>query len=161
VAHLAPEIRRLTETWPVRPRIVDGEAAKYAAMREAHAALAASGTVTLELALAGVPMVVAYQVSRLEGLFRFLITTSTIVLANLVVEENVVPEFTQEDCTPERLAAALMPLLSDTPERRRQVDAFARLPEILEAGAPTTPSERAAALVLQVVRDWQGGKRLS
>ncbi|WP_375460669.1 lipid-A-disaccharide synthase [uncultured Enterovirga sp.] len=160
VPHLSAEIRRAAEGWPVKPRIVEGEAAKYEAFRRSHVALAASGTVTLELALAGVPMVVAYQVSRAEGLLKFLITTSTIVLANLVVGENVVPEFTQEDCIPEKLAAAVMPLLDDTPERRRQAEAFARLPEILEADAPTTPSERAAAIVLRVVAEWRAGTRL-
>lgn len=160
VSHLAAEIRRGAESWPVQPRIVEGEAAKYESFRRAHLALAASGTVTLELAIAGVPMAVGYRVARIESVLRFLITTSTVVLANLVVEENVVPELLQEDCTPDKLVAALRPLLAETPERRRQVEAFARLPDILEAGAPTTPSERAAAIVLKVVDEWRAGKRL-
>lgn len=153
VDHLSAEIRAGTEGWPVRPEIVIGEAARHEAFRRAHLALAASGTVTLELALAGVPMVVAYRLARIENLLRFLITAKTIVLTNLVLEEHVVPEFVQDDCTPENLAAALVPLAADTADRRRQAEAFRRLPDIMEPGMPGTPSDRAAALVLQVHRE--------
>ncbi|MBV9078378.1 MAG: lipid-A-disaccharide synthase, partial [Methylobacteriaceae bacterium] len=134
--------------WMVTPEIVTGEAAKLSAFRRARAALAASGTVTLELALAGVPMVVAYKVSKLEEQLKYLIRVPTIVLANLVLGENVVPERVQWDCTPKKLADTLLPLLTDTPERRRQVEAFGRLDAIMESGGPTTPSERAASIVI-------------
>src|SRR4051794_26822563 len=150
VAHLADEIRRLAETWPVKPHIVEGEAAKFAAMRRAGLALAASGTVTLELALAGVPMVVAYKVSKLEEQLKYLIKVPSIVLANLILGENAIPERVQWDCTPEKLADALLPLLSDTPERRGQVAAFERLDGLMDVGAEA-PSERAARLVLEAV----------
>lgn len=153
VPHLAEEIRARAEGWPVRPTIVEGEAAKHAAFRAGHLALAASGTVTLELALSGVPMVVAYKVSRLELQLRFLVKVPSIVLANLVLGENAVPEFVQEDCTPGKLAAALQALARETPERRRQVEAFARLDDIMEAGAATTPSERAAAVVIATIEE--------
>ena len=92
-------------------------------------------------------MVVAYRVSRLEEPLRFLIDVPSIVLANLILGENVVPEFIQRDCVPEKLAKALVPLLAETDERTRQLAAFARLDSILEVGAPHTPSERAAAIV--------------
>lgn len=151
VPYLVDEIRARTEGWPVRPTIVEGEAAKYAAFRGSHLALAASGTVTLELALSGVPMVVAYKVSRLELQLRFLVKVPSIVLANLVLGQNAVPEFVQEDCTPEKLAAALLALARETPERRRQIEAFAQLDAIMAAGATTTPSERAAAIVMAEV----------
>lgn len=147
VAHLAAEITARAADWSVRAEVVVGEDAKHAAFRVATAALAASGTVTLELALAGVPTVVGYRVSALEWPFRFLIDVPSIVLANLILGENVVPEFIQGDCTPVRLADALRPLLDDTPERRRQVEAFGRLDAIMEIGAADTPSERAAAIV--------------
>ena len=74
----------------------------------------------------------------------------TIILANLVIGENVVPEFIQRDCTPQNLAAALIPLLSDTPERSRQIDAFARLDGIM--AVEMTPSAKAAATVIDVIR---------
>ncbi|MGL4445346.1 MAG: lipid-A-disaccharide synthase, partial [Alsobacter sp.] len=73
VPHLLETIRAETAGWAVKPRIVEGTEAKYAAFRQATAALAASGTVTLELALAGVPMVVAYRVSKLEEQLKHVI----------------------------------------------------------------------------------------
>lgn len=148
VPHLAEEIRGRSAGWPLRPTIVEGDAAKRAAFRRANVALAASGTVTLELALSGVPMVVAYRVSKLEEQLKYLVKVPSIVLANLILGENVVPEHVQGDCSPETLAGALLPLLTDTPERRAQLEAFARLDGIMEAGAASTPSERAAGIVM-------------
>jgi lipid-A-disaccharide synthase len=124
---------------------------KHAAFRSARAALTKSGTSTLELALAGVPMAAAYKVPPIEAVVgRMLITGSSVILANLVLGENIVPEFLQGDCTPEKLAAAVEPLVSDSPQRRRQVDAFARLDSLMGIGQ-TAPSERAAAAVLACV----------
>ena len=150
VSHLAQEIRTQAEGWSVKPRIVEGEAAKWKAFREADAALAASGTVTLELGLSGVPMVVAYRVSKIEEVLKYLIKAPSIVLTNLVLGENVIPELIQWDCTPEKLADALLPLLSDTPERRRQIDAFGRLDDLMRIG-DEVPSERAARVVEDVL----------
>ena len=147
VAQLADEIAHGVERWPVPARVVRGEGGKYAAFRSAQAALAASGTVTLELALSGVPMVVAYKVSKLEEQLKYLIKVPSIVLANLILGENIIPERVQWDCTPEKLAETLLPLLSDTPERRAQVEAFRRLDGLLHVGAEN-PSERAARIVL-------------
>ena len=136
----------------MRPRIVVETAEKQAAFRIARAALAKSGTVTLELALAGVPTVGAYRVSWLEAVVgRRLIKVSSVILANLVLGENVVPEFIQEACTAENLAAALVPLFGDTPERRRQVEAFSRLDAIMEIGSQA-PAARAAEIVLDAAR---------
>jgi lipid-A-disaccharide synthase len=148
VPHLLATIREATAAWPVPPRIVIDAEEKHAAFRKARAALTKSGTVTLELAVAGVPMVAAYKVSAIEAtIARRLIQVSSAILANLVVEDNVVPEFIQETCTVENLTQALLPLLSDTPERRRQIEAFARLDTIMEIGS-AVPSERAADIVL-------------
>jgi lipid-A-disaccharide synthase len=151
VSHLAAEIESRSRLWPVHPRIVLGEAEKHAAFRRAHAALAASGTVTLELALSGVPMVMAYQVSKLEEQLGRFINVPSFVLANLVLGENVIPELVQSDCTPDNLVAALAPLLRDTPERRRQVEAFARMDVLMETGGDKTPSERAARIICEML----------
>jgi lipid-A-disaccharide synthase len=150
VSHLADRIRDGVASWPVKPTIVEGEAQKYGAFRRAHAALAASGTVTLELALAGVPMVVAYRLDPLSQWIRFVFTADTIVLANFVLGEHVVREYIDWQSTPARLAAGLIPLLADTPDRRRQVEAFARLDTIMEIGG-RTPSVRAAEAILETV----------
>jgi lipid-A-disaccharide synthase len=148
VPHLHAHVTEATAAWPLRPRVVVDAEEKQAAFRVARAALAKSGTVTLELAVAGVPMVAAYKVSPVEVIIlRRLIQVSSVILANLVLEENVVPEFIQESCTVENLAQALLPLLSDTPERRRQVAAFARLDAIMQIGT-AVPSARAAEIIL-------------
>ena len=77
--------------WPATPRIVLGEAQKFEAFRTARAALAASGTVTLELALAGVPMVGAYKVGIVEEQLKYLIKVPSILLPNLILGENAIP----------------------------------------------------------------------
>jgi lipid-A-disaccharide synthase len=149
VPHLAETLRRDTGGWEQPPRIVVDPKEKQAAFRAARAALAKSGTVTLELAVAGVPMVTAYKVTAFEApILRRAIKAPSAILANLVLGENVVPEFMQEDCTVENLAQALLPLLSDGPERRRQLDAFARLDAVMEIGV-AHPSARAAEIVLR------------
>lgn len=151
VPRLADTMRAALATWRVPARIVVNADEKHTAFRSARAALTKSGTSTLELALAGVPMAAAYKVPLVEELVgRLLITASSVILANLVLGENIVPEFLQRDCTPEKLAAAVEPLLSDTPQRRRQVEAFARLDTLMGIGQ-TPPSERAAAAVLDCV----------
>ena len=148
VAHLRRQLVEATRNWQVQPRLVFEETDKRAAFRVARAALAKSGTVTLELALSGVPMVTAYKGSALEiWLARRLVSVPSIILANLVLGENIVPEFVQEQATPAALAAALTPLIGDTAERRRQTEAFARLDGIMEIGA-RAPAARAADIVL-------------
>jgi lipid-A-disaccharide synthase len=150
VAHLADEIARRAETWPTAPRLVHGEAAKWAAFRQAQAALAASGTVTLELALSCVPMVVGYRVSKPEELLKYVIEAPSIVLANLVLGENAIPEFVQWDCTPEKLADGLFPLTQDSPERDRQIEAFERIDALMAIGEGT-PSSRAADVIVETL----------
>jgi lipid-A-disaccharide synthase len=152
VPHLLAQVTQATSAWPVRPRIVVEQAEKQAALRIARAALAKSGTTTLELAVAGVPMVAAYKVSPLEAaVIKRLVRVPSYILANLVVGQNVVPELVQDDCTPEKLADALAPLIGDTPERRRQVEAFATLDAIMEIGS-RVPAASAAEIVLGSLR---------
>jgi len=143
---------QLLKDWPVLRRVVVGEEAKRAAFRRARAAFAKSGTVTLELALAQVPMVTAYKGGTVEAwIARRAIRSSSVILANLVIGENVIPEFIQEDCTAEKLMPALCEVLADTPLRERQRVAFARLDTIMSTGE-RTPSERAADVVLGMLR---------
>ncbi len=151
VSSVRPLIEAGLSDWPLRPHLVEGQTDKFKAFRLARAALAASGTVTLELALSGVPMVVAYKVDAVASQLRFLLKVPSVVLANLVLEENAFPEFLQENCTPEKLAAALEPLLREgSAERNRQLAALAHIPEKMMLGG-TTPSERAAETVLAVL----------
>ena len=150
--HLMEVVRGSVKDWSVPPRIVAGEQDKRAAFRMAHAALAKSGTVTLELALARVPMITAYRVGAVEAwILRRAIRGNSVILANLVIGENVIPEFLQQDCTPEKLAGALREILSDSPMRRRQVEAFAGIGDIMSTGN-LPPSVRAADIVLATLR---------
>lgn len=148
VPRLAGRVSAAVGNWRVPVRVVTDADEKHAAFRRARAALTKSGTSTLELALAGVPMAAAYKVALVEELVgRLLITAPSAILANLILGENVVPEFLQRDCTAEKLSQATLPLLSDSPQRRRQTEAFARLDRLMEIGQ-ASPSERAARLVL-------------
>jgi lipid-A-disaccharide synthase len=159
VAHLESEIRKRIETWRVRPRILSTEAEKFAAFRSARAALAASGTVTLELALARVPMAVAYKVSWIEAQARHIIHVPSIVLPNLILGENFVPEFLQESCEPEALSEALAKLAVGGPEREGQNLGFMRLAESVQLQRGETPSVRAADIVLGLATKGQGARQ--
>ena len=156
VPHVASQLRDAVAGWTVQPRIVVEPREKWSAFRNARVALAASGTVTLELALSGVPMVAAYRLHAVEAIIARLIRLQarrlpSVILANLVLGENVVPELLQEDCTPDKLAAELLTLVSDTPERRRQIEAYRRLDDIMAIG-DATPSAIAASIVLDAAR---------
>ena len=148
--HLQDIVVRETAHWPLRPKIVVKREDRRAAFRQARAALAKSGTVTLELGVSGVPMITAYKVSGLEAVIaRRLIRVPSVILTNLVLGENAIPEFIQTDCTPEKLSSALAPLLRDSPERHKQLTALRRLDSLMEIGT-AKPAQRAAEIVAQV-----------
>ena len=151
VPHMAERIAALAADWPVKPRIVVGEAEKFAAFRSARAALAASGTVTLELALAGVPTVGAYKVSRLEEPLKYLVKVSTILLPNLILGDNAIPEILQRECTPDRLAAALLDVIRPGPARDAQLAALGRLDARMRLPDGERPSSRAASVILALL----------
>jgi lipid-A-disaccharide synthase len=148
VEGLEAQIIARTRDWPVAPEIVTGKVAKLSAFRRARAALAASGTVTLELALAGVPMVAAYKVGALEiRILRALVTAPFVLLPNLILGEPAVPELIQEACTAQALTSALVALLDETAERRAQLAALARVRErVAVEGA--NPAAKAARVVM-------------
>jgi lipid-A-disaccharide synthase len=150
--HLLEMVREGVKEWKVAPRIVVGEQDKRAAFRIANAALAKSGTVTLELALACVPTVAAYRTGVVEAwVLRRAIKAKSVILANLVVGENIVPEFLQEDCTADKLSNAMREILADSPLRRHQLAAFARIGDIMSTDNKS-PSVRAAEIVLATMR---------
>lgn len=151
VASVRPLIEERLTNWPVRPILLEGEQDKFAAFRLARAALAASGTVTLELALAGTPMVVAYRVDPVTSLLRYVIEAQSAVLANLVLQENIFPEFLQDRCTPDNLTSALEGLMRDGPERQMQREAFARVHDKMTI-AGGTPSDKAAEIVMRMAQ---------
>lgn len=151
VPHLLERVRDAAANWQVVPKIIVSDDDKRAAFRSARAALAKSGTVTLELALARVPMIAVYRVTPIEAFIaRRVIQTTSIILPNIILGDNVIPEFLQDDFTPEKLVPALRDVLADTPLRKRQLDAFARLDGIMSTGGKT-PGERAAEIVIETL----------
>ena len=151
VPHVASAVRDRASNWPVPLHILDSEVDKFAAFNAADAALAASGTVTTELALAGTPMVVGYKLGWLTfALARAFITVRFATLGNIILDRGAIPEFIQRDCTGENLARALLPLLSDTPERRKQIEDLKLIGEKLGVGGEE-PSHRAARALLAFV----------
>jgi len=151
-APIEARVRAMIEDWEVKPRLALGENEKLAAFRAARAALAASGTVTLELALSRTPTIVAYRVPKFEEFVaRRLIQTSTIVLPNLILGENAFPEYLQEQAKPEPLAAALAGIVDDSDERRRQLAALDLLKVRMLLPHGAQPSERAAQAIIELV----------
>ncbi|WP_127902859.1 lipid-A-disaccharide synthase [Solirhodobacter olei] len=148
VPHVAGLVREMTATWPGRPVVVEGAAEKRAAFAAADAALAASGTVSLELAANRVPMVVAYDFNPLSrAIIGRMLKLDTVTLVNLVTGTRAVPEFLGKACRPERIAPAVVRMLADGPERAAQVAAMADCMVALGAGGEA-PGLRAARSVL-------------
>ncbi len=150
-----PHVRNLVEEsvrrWSVPAEIVESDEDRRAAFDAGTAALAASGTVALELGLARVPMVIAYRAEALVGWFALsVLKVPSVVLINLILDRPSVREYLQGRCTPEDLLEGLRPLTSDTPERRR---ALADLEEVrVRMGVEgEQPSRRAARAVLDLL----------
>ncbi|MEM1048863.1 MAG: lipid-A-disaccharide synthase [Pseudomonadota bacterium] len=153
VEHLEQDIRRAVASWPVRPTIVSGEEEKLRAFRRAHAALAASGTVTLELALAGVPTVVAYKVDIVYATLRRITgITPVISLPNIILDDAVLPELIEERANAADLEEALRALLSAGPARERQISAFKKLDALMRLENGARPAEMAAKVVVDIAR---------
>lgn len=130
--------------------VVTGQKDKYTAFQESTAALAASGTVTLELAAAGLPMVVGYKIFALTYLIiKRLVSVQYVSLVNLLLNKNAVSEFLQDRCTPHLLAAELEKLLLDPAYRQRMKEDLVRATELIHPPAPyTTPSDCAAEVII-------------
>ncbi|MDE2334251.1 MAG: lipid-A-disaccharide synthase [Rhodospirillales bacterium] len=150
-ANVAEAVRDSVAGWPQPPILLAGLDEKHDAYAAAAAAITKSGTSTLELALAGVPMAVAYRVHPLTAaLVRRMITLDHVAMVNVLAGREIVPELLQENCSPERLAAAAAALIGDPAAGATQRDAFRA---IVASLAPTgrTPSEAAAAEILTLL----------
>jgi lipid-A-disaccharide synthase len=151
VPHVAHKVHAATADWPTPLHVLESEDDKYAAFDAADVALAASGTVTAELALAHTPMVVGYKVGELTFfLSKFLMTVTHITLINILLEREAVPEFLQSRATPENLAAAVERLFKDTTARTAQIEAMKEFGRLLGEG-DEAPSLRAARVLLEFI----------
>lgn len=150
---VADMVKARVAGWSHRAHIVEGEAAKLDAMKAATVALACSGTVTTQLALAGVPMVVAYRIGPVTyAILQRLVRTRFITLFNIAADAAVAPELIQDECNGEALAAEVARRLDDETLRRAQVRAqYAALGKMGRDGAD--PDAAAAEAVLKVLAE--------
>lgn len=157
IGHVAPAVRAAAEDWPTPVHVVESDAEKFASFDAADAALAASGTVTSELALAKTPMVVGYRVGWLTyALARPFIHVQNFVLINLVLGRQAVPELMQAACTPEALARAVKPLLTDERARAAQLRDLDAAVHAFGVGQES-PSLRAAHAILELAEESRVG----
>jgi len=153
IPHIAAAVRQLTAAWPVPLHIVEDEADKFAAFGAADAALAASGTVTTELALAGVPMVVVYKVGLIShAVAKAIVRVPHVSIVNLLLGREAVPEFLQARCRPELVAPAVVQLFRDEAHRNRQKHDLREAIHLL-GGDDEPPSLRAARMLLDFVQE--------
>jgi lipid-A-disaccharide synthase len=150
-AAVAPRVLAAVAGWPRKPILVTEVADKHDAFAAARVALTKSGTSTLELALAGVPMVVTYRVNPITAaIVRRVVKVSYAAMVNLLAGREVVPELIQQHCTPERLAAEVARLVENEDAADAQRAAFAAVMESLRP-SQGLPSEAAAAAVLEML----------
>ena len=153
-----PTVETVAETvaagvggWPGRPIVLRGAAAKYDAFAASRVALAASGTVALELAMAGLPMTVAYRLSRpTEILLDHVVKVRQVNLVNLILGRPLVVEHLGPDCNPERLAAALVTLIRDEAVRAAHREGYDAAMRLLGVG-DLSPSLKAADKILEII----------
>ncbi|GIT91984.1 lipid-A-disaccharide synthase [Jannaschia pagri] len=156
VDHLAAAVRDAVRGWPGHPLVVTDPAEKRAAFGAATAALAASGTVSLELAANGVPMVIAYDMNWFSRqIIARMLKVDTVTLVNLVSETRAVPEFLGEACRPKAIGRAFNDLLLVPSQRARQVEALDRTMDRLGRGGEA-PGLRAARSVLAAIGERTG-----
>lgn len=153
VPHLVEEVQMRIASWPVAPIVVRTVEEKWDAFAAADLALAASGSVSLELAMARTPMVIAYRVNPLTAMIaRRLIRVPYACMVNIIAERPVVPELLQQDCRPDRLAAAVTALHRDPQSRMAQREAAELVRARLGGDEAVVPSQRAAAALREVFK---------
>jgi len=147
VPHVAQIVRDGCLEWPVWPRFVESAEEKWQAFGEADAALAASGTVLLELALSRVPMISCYRPDWMASQLMRFVTTWSAALPNLIADWPVVPEFYNDFVRPEYLARLIEQLWADTPARIAQIDGLLHVARRMKM--PKPPGDLAAEVVLR------------
>lgn len=156
VSTVAATVREAVSTWPVPVVVTDGVEAKRDAFAASDLALAASGTVTYELAMAGVPMVIAYRMAAASAaVIRMMVKVKYASVVNIVLGRQVAPEFLQENCGPGILVREVGRLLADPEARARQKADLAEVARALGRGGPPV-SEAAADAVVAVIRKHRG-----
>jgi lipid-A-disaccharide synthase len=150
---VATMVREALVGWTMPVQVLEGERLKYDAMRAATVALACSGTVSTELALAGCPMVIAYRVGRVSHfVLKRVLTTKYATLFNIAADEAIAPEYLQYDCTPIALEKAVAERLDDPALRQDQIERQTAALRKMGLGGPD-PSGLAADAVIETLRE--------
>ncbi len=137
--------------WPFRAHVIEDEQLKDDAFVAGTVALACSGTVTTELALAGAPMVVAYRIGAMTyAILKLIFKSPWVTMFNIAAKAFVAPEFLQAKCTAENLERAVAERLDDPALRGRQIAAQNAALELMGRGGPD-PSEKAADTILTLL----------
>lgn len=156
--HLEELVREKSKNWTVKPKIVVGDDAKWLAFSESDAALAASGTVSLELALAQVPTVLAYKTDWFSRQFLLpRITIWSAALPNIITDEPILPEYFDYYMRAGALARQLQRLLVEGPVREAQIKGFEELVELMATDQPS--GELAASIVLKLASADQSAEK--
>lgn len=138
-------------SWGMPIEFVYEEYERHVAMRRSTCALAASGTVNLELAMAGTPFVITYKLSALTGILaRFVINTPYVCMSNILMDKEIVPELLQENCNPEKIFEKIELLLSNRQIRKEQIEGLSEVVKML-GRSNAKPSEIAADTLLGLV----------
>ncbi|MFS8046898.1 lipid-A-disaccharide synthase [Rhizobium sp. BR 314] len=148
-------VRSLLENWRIKPDIVVGQKAKWEAFAQADAAMAASGTVILELGLAGVPVVSTYKTEWLAKFVMSRIKIWTAALPNIIADYAVLPELINDVLRPGMLARYMERLSKDTPERAAMLAGYDLVWQRMQTEEP--PGDKAAAIVLEVLSNKKAG----
>lgn len=160
VPFLRGAINKYAQDLPQNTLIIDSSIEKIDVFMAAKAALAKSGTGTLELSLARVPLVIAYKISWVSyQLLKSLVKVKYANLLNLVMDREIIPEFIQKKCQPKLLANSILELLSDEVKSKEQVDLAQVALSKLGLGGDMSPSIKAANIVLDMVRQVRVGKK--
>lgn len=151
VPHVAAKVRALAETWPTPVSVVEGAEDKAGAFAACEVALAASGTISTELAIAGVPTVIGYRLGAVTSWIGLkLLMTDYVTLINIIRDKAVMPEFFADNCTPENLTTAVLDLLTSQVARDAQREEMTLALKEMGMGAEA-PSMRAAKAILDVI----------
>jgi len=150
---VAPRVRAAVAEWPLPAIVVEGDGERFDAFAASDVALAVSGTVTVELAIAGVPMAVCYRRSAFDAaVARRILTVDYVTIVNLVLDRPVIPEFIQDDCRPDKLAECCARLFADEAVRAAQIEGCREAVSELRCG-DTLPRERAADILLDLIAE--------
>ncbi|WP_342343662.1 lipid-A-disaccharide synthase [Martelella limonii] len=153
------QVRAAIADWPVKPALFVGEEAKWEAFAMADAAVAASGTVVLELALSGIPAVSAYKADFIGRMLLDKITIWSASLPNIIADQPLVPEYFNNTMRAGALARWMELLTRDSHQRRGMIEGFERVISLMETDVP--PGERAAAIILDVLGRKRGHRASS